>query len=58
MSKLDDKKKPKPKKKTIWEKLQGLLMATITHLINILITIFIGFKIIQRRLLRACKLTL
>jgi hypothetical protein len=36
---------------TIWEKLQGLLMATITHLINILITIFIGvFSITQLRL--------
>ena len=51
MSKLDDKRKPKPKKKTIWEKLQGLLMSTITHLINILIMIFLGvFSITQLRL--------
>ena len=51
MSKLDDKKKSKPKKKTIRQKLHGLLMATINRLINILIMIFIGvFSITQLRL--------
>ena len=48
---LDDKKKSKPKKKTIWDKIKGLLLATINHLINILIVIFIGvFSITQFRL--------
>ena len=51
MSKLDDKKKRKPKKKTVWDKLSGLLLATINHLVNILIVIFIGvFSITQLRL--------
>ena len=51
MSKLDEKKKKKPKKLTIWQKLQGLLMSTIQHLINILVIIFVGvFSISQMRL--------
>ena len=51
MSKLDEKKKKKPKKITIGEKLKNLLFATISHLINILIVIFVGvFSITHMRL--------
>ena len=51
MSKLDEKKKKKPKKITIGEKLKNLLLATINHLINILVVIFVGvFSVTHMRL--------